>query len=434
MEKAVCSGSNMRAPMKMDFMRSLKSTPQERWQSICICRSKNESDTSAKPMCFESEEKSENALNCIGIINAPTDELISLLRAGAVCARVVSLCRPDGEACTPDDDNAWGYIVEYSPKSGVGEAVDRAIKSAFEAGRGSLEQLTEKAEYLLSQAVPEKVIVAVLDSIVDEVEYKDMIPNPPVKFVQETAMGELTRALSYRLTGLNLRLVGNKGSGKNTLMQTVDWLLGVPQYRMQGSAELDKLDLLGGPVIEHGTMSYKLSDMLLYLQAGADVVLDEGNTIKPECADVLHSLMDSARSIQVPGYGLVKMKSWSSFTITMNEDYAGTNFMNEETVDRFTPLHMTQPVSIAEVLHRVVPEASEESLRVCDEMYSMIREMICDREGLEPEAMTIRGFIDALRTEPLLGLKAGLMDNVAGKPQDLYTRMQLAELVESLVR
>ena len=48
--------------------------------------------------------------------------------------------------------------------------------------------------------------------------------------------------------------------------------------------------------------------------------------------------------------------------------------------------------------------------------------------------MTIRGFIDALRTEPLLGLKAGLMDNVAGKPQDLYTRMQLAELVESLVR
>ena len=247
-------------------------------------------------------------------------------------------------------------------------------------------------------------------------------------------MGELTRALSYRLTGLNLRLVGNKGSGKNTLMQTVDWLLGVPQYRMQGSAELDKLDLLGGPVIEHGTMSYKLSDMLLYLQAGADVVLDEGNTIKPECADVLHSLMDSARSIQVPGYGLVKMKSWSSFTITMNEDYAGTNFMNEATVDRFTPLHMTQPVSIAEVLHRVVPEASEESLRVCDEMYSMIREMICDIEGLEPEAMTIRGFIDALRTEPLLGLKAGLMDNVAGKPQDLYTRMQLAELVESLVR
>ena len=44
---------------------------------------------------------------------------------------------------------------------------------------------------------------------------------------------------------------------------------------------LDKLDLLGGPT-KNGTMRYRLSDMLRYLMAGADVVLDEGNTIKPE--------------------------------------------------------------------------------------------------------------------------------------------------------
>lgn len=433
MERTICSGSNMKAPMKMDFMRKLRNTPAAQWPNICICRPAS-TDAAALPLCFEHEEKTGDALSCIGVIAAPTAALVSLLRAGNVNARVVSLCRPDGEACPPDDAAAWGYIVEYSTQSGLSEAVDSALKGAVGAGRGSLEHLTGKVEYLIAQAVPEKVIVSVLGNIVVNPEYSEMIPNPPVKFVQETAMGELTRALSYRLTGLNLRLVGNKGSGKNTLIQTVDWLLGVPQYRMQGSAELDKLDLLGGPVIEQGTMRYKLSDMLLYLQAGADVVLDEGNTIKPECADVLHSLMDTARSIQVPGYGLVKMKSWSSFTITMNEDYAGTNFMNEATVDRFTPLHMSQPAGIAEILHRVVPEAEAESLRVCDAIYSMIKEMICDQEGLEPEAMTIRGFIDALRTEPLLGLKAGLMDNVAGKPQDLYTRMQLTELVESLVR
>ena len=60
---------------------------------------------------------------------------------------------------------------------------------------------------------------------------------------------------------------------------------------------MDKLDLLGGPTIENGTLRYKLSDMLRYIEAGADVVLDEGNTIKPECADVLHSLTDEARRI-----------------------------------------------------------------------------------------------------------------------------------------
>ena len=71
-------------------------------------------------------------------------------------------------------------------------------------------------------------------------------------------------------------------------------------------------------------------------------LLDEGNTIKPECADVLHSLTDAARQIQVPGYGLVQMHPHSAFTITMNEDYAGTNFMNEATIDRFTPIHIAE--------------------------------------------------------------------------------------------
>ena len=42
-------------------------------------------------------------------------------------------------------------------------------------------------------------------------------------------------------------------------------------------------------------------------------------------------------------------------------------------------------------------------------------------------------FIDALRAEPLLGLRWGLLDNVASKPQDAYTRLQLTELIESMV-
>ena len=43
-------------------------------------------------------------------------------------------------------------------------------------------------------------------------------------------------------------------------------------YAREFYAELDKLDLLGGPTIENGTMRYRLSDMLRYLAAGADVV------------------------------------------------------------------------------------------------------------------------------------------------------------------
>ena len=308
-----------------------------------------------------------------------------------------------------------------------------AIDGAAARGCASPEALTARAEYLLEQAVPEPIILRVFAEMFSLPEYPELVPDPPVRYVQADSFGALTRCLAYRLSGMHLRLVGSKGCGKNTLIQTVDWLLNVPQYRMQGNAELDKLDLLGGPTIENGTMRYRLSDMLRYLAAGADVVLDEGNTIKPECADVLHSLTDAARQIQVPGYGLVQMHPHSAFTITMNEDYAGTNFMNEATIDRFTPIHIAEPESIVDVLHRVVPEASAASLNICDYVYCAIRDRIRSAGGLEPDAMTIRGFIDALRAEPLLGLRWGLLDNVASKPQDAYTRLQLTELIESMV-
>ena len=89
---------------------------------------------------------------------------------------------------------------------------------------------------------------------------------------------------------------------------------------------------------------------------------------------------------------------------------------------------------MTDILHRVVPTAGDTSLRICDVIYCGIRDKIKAVDGLDPEAMTIRGFVDALRAEPLLGLKLGLLDNVANKPQDAYTRLQLTELIESMIR
>lgn len=428
-ETAICGGSNLRAPMKLDFIRSLCAQDQSAWPEIIIFRG----DGDSAPYCCTNEAAAGDIFSRIGLIQSPSERLVTLLRTAPVRARVTALCDSDGQLCSADAPEIWGFAAEYQTGDPLSAAIRAAVNNAVIRGCGCTAELTARAEYMLEQAVPERIIIRCLEQIFSAPAYPDMVPCPPVKFVQADSFGELTRALAYRLSGLNLRLVGSKGCGKNTLAQTVDWLLNVPQYRMQGNAELDKLDLLGGPTIVNGTMGYKLSDMLSYLENGADVVLDEGNTIKPECADVLHSLADEARQIQVPGYGLVKMHPYSSFTMTMNEDYAGTNFMNEATVDRFTPIHMTEPDSIAAVLSRVVPDASETSINICDCVYGGIREKIRSSNGLEPDAMTIRGFIDALRAEKLLGLRWGLLDNVASKPQDAYTRLQLTELIESMV-
>ena len=428
-ETAACGGSNIKAPMRLDFLRALREKTPEDWPDIYIFR-----DEGSAPLCYETENQAADRMNCVGLVSAPSDTLTAMLRSGPVKARAVSLCTAAGIPCPPDSPEVWGFTAEYSVDNKLQSVLDTAVAQAFARGAGTMELLREKARYLVMQAVPENVIVRSFAAMTAQTLHPELIPDPPVKFTQADAFGELTRVLAYRLCGMNVRLIGNKGCGKNTLTQTVDWLLGVPQYRMQGNAELDKLDLLGGPTIENGTMRYQLSDMLCYLRDGADVVLDEGNTIKPECADVLHSLTDEARRIEVPGYGLVKMHPISSFTITMNEDYAGTNFMNEATIDRFTPIQMSQPEGVTDILRRVVPTAGDTSLRICDVIYCGIRDKIKAVDGLDPEAMTIRGFVDALRAEPLLGLKLGLLDNVANKPQDAYTRLQLTELIESMIR
>lgn len=428
-EKVICGGSNMRAPMKLDFISSLCELSPADWPCIVIVRTQRESE----PMCFAAAEDAGDIFNCIGTVSEPSEQLISMLRTAPVTARPRALCKKDGAVCTAGDPAVWGFIAELETADKLSDDVREAIERAALRGCAGSSELNDKAEYMIRQGIPQGIIVRTLDQMLADPAYPELVPCPPVRFVQADAYGELTRGLAYRLSGLNLRLIGGRGCGKNTLAQTLDWLLNIPQYRMQGNAEMDKLDLLGGPTIENGTLHYKLSDMLRYIEAGADVVLDEGNTIKPECADVLHSLTDEARRIQVPGYGLVRMHPKSSFTITMNEGYAGTNYMNEATIDRFTPIQMSEPESVKEILRRVVPAAPEHCLNICDVVYCAIKSRIDSAGGLEPEAMTIRGLVDALRAQPLLGLKWGLLDNVAAKPQDQYTRLQLTELIESVV-
>ena len=428
-ETAIAAGSNVKAPMRLDFIRELESTDQKKWPNVYLVADGAETHVYKR-------QNEEEKMNCVGIVTA-SPALVNLLKAGPVEANVLNLCKKDETVCGPTDKTAWGFIVEYSLESKTAGNYDELILNACKAGKGAVSELTEKVNYMTEQAVPADIIKLVLSNINPVTKYPDMVPNPSVKYSQSEAYGELTRCLAYRVNGMNLRLIGNKGSGKNTLAETVDWVLGVPQYRMQGNAEMDKLDMLGSPTVKNGDMEYQLSDMLSYLRDGADVVLDEGNTIKPEVADLLHSLTDEAKQIEVPGYGLVVMAPLSSITITMNEAYMGTTRMNEATVDRFVPIQMAQPESIIEMLSKVVPTASEASLNICNKIYYGIKDKIGSVDGngdLEADAMTIRGFIDALRIEPCLGLKRALKDNVANKPQDAYARIQLNELIESTVK
>lgn len=399
---------------------------------------------------LDAAAKERNANLCNYVVMSPADDAMqscgsvltespildaAIAKNGYVTLNVTGVC--DGDGNPIESGNPKGarlcYCGVLDLEDGIGFAIKDAMKRAVRECRSRYSDLEAKVEYMVNEAVPENIVVAAINAIsVCPDDWAYLIPTPKNRFHQHGAFGELSRALAYRVNGQHLRLIGNKGSGKNTLVECIDWIMGVPEYRVQGNAEMDKTDILGSLTLKNGTLEYALSDMLKCLMVGGNVLLDEGNTVRPEVADLLHSLTDNSRSIQVPGFGLVRMHNKAIVTLTMNEGYMGTTKMNDATIDRFVPIHMECPRSIKNILTEAVPTASAKDIKTCDRVYA---DILAKTEAggvdgaLEPDALTIRGFCDALKVSPLIGLKNALLDSVAGKPQEEYVRNQLREVI-----
>ncbi|MFR0797036.1 MAG: hypothetical protein ACLSHG_12815 [Oscillospiraceae bacterium] len=82
-ETAVCGGSNLKAPMKLDFLRSLCAQERHAWPEVVLCRVEGET----LPVCCLSEAAAGDPFARIGIVTAPSEALTALsahrARAGA---------------------------------------------------------------------------------------------------------------------------------------------------------------------------------------------------------------------------------------------------------------------------------------------------------------------------------------------------------------
>lgn len=290
------------------------------------------------------------------------------------------------------------------------------------------EVASDKIDFMMASGFPNNLIKAVLNANrYYPPEDAVNIPCPDVKYVQATG-NNLARCVGYMLTGRNIRTFGPKGGGKNTMAETALYLLGRPMYRLSVSGDIDKFDMLGGPALRGGETTTEISDMLKCLQAGYCVIFDEANAARPEVLEVIHSLTDSARSIQVPGYGLVKMHEDALVCMTMNEGYVGCGEMNAATVDRFVPIKVEPEANIKELLKHMVPTITKEQLDVCCKIHAAILQGI-GQGKYSPDAISLRGFKDALVTCEFVSLNQGLIDNIACKSQDPDERNSLTSLI-----
>ena len=144
-ETVVCGGSNLKAPMKLDFLRSLCAQDRHAWPEVVLCRVEGE----PLPVCCLSEAAAGDLFSRVGIVSAPSEALTALLRTAPVRARVTALCDATGEPCDGDAPDVWGFLAEYRCGDPLSGAVRAAIDGAAARGCASPEALTARAAYLL---------------------------------------------------------------------------------------------------------------------------------------------------------------------------------------------------------------------------------------------------------------------------------------------
>lgn len=301
------------------------------------------------------------------------------------------------------------------------------------------EKLVEIEKYLRDNKVPNRHIKLVFESMRT---YKDniaaRIPNPVVKY--KDTVGLVKKSIIYLNKGKHLRLVGEKGVGKNVLIETLSWIYQRPLYEMALNSQTDKMDLLGSKTFEstldeNGNekteMRFDKEVLVEAMEVGGFMNLDEINTADPSVLVVLHPIADGRGRLEVPGYGLVEADSNFGLLLTMNREYIGTSPLNEATRDRFIPILFPEVPSIAKMLSVRVPDANPNDIALADRVYGSIMKLVKDGQ-LTNDCITNRGFIDALEVSEDLGLFESLMDNVANRIEDEEYRNTISSIIDDI--
>lgn len=300
--------------------------------------------------------------------------------------------------------------------------------------------LVEIEKYLKSNKVSPKQIKRVFESMrtyADDIQNR--IPNPTVKY--KDTVGLVKKSIVYLNTGKHLRFVGEKGVGKNVLIETLAWVYQRPLYEMALNSQTDKMDILGSKTFESTVdedgkektvMSFDKEVLVEAMEVGGFMNLDEINTADPSVLVVLHPIADGRGRLEVPGYGLVEADENFSLILSMNQDYIGTSPLNEATRDRFIPILFPENPSIAKMLAVRVPDANPVDIDLADRVYGSIMKLVKDGQ-LTNDCVTNRGFIDSLEVAEDLGLQEALLDNIANRIEDEEYRTTVASLIDDIV-
>lgn len=369
----------------------------------------------------------------------------------------------------------------------VDKKLDEILERIIAEGIATKEELDERIDYMRLNKVTEKQMATLFNTYkkYDE-DVTKKIPNPKTKY--QDSQGLVKKSIAYINMGRNVLFQGERGVGKNVLLETLAWLYKRPLYEFAMNSQHDNNSLLGGKTfadIEEETKEESLSffnsmksvvkkgfglkhifsaskeedalevmdvfkkligyftgnkkikyDPDIIVQAaevGGFLELGEFNTGFGHVISILNSLLDDRRRLHVPGYKTVVADSNFVAVATQNLNYTGTFENNEATIDRFVPIVFPPLNTIEPIIVSKVPGISSDVVRNCQMLYEGIKR--CVKNGqIHERTVSIRGFIDAcLVTLQDMPLKEALIDNIANRATDSDERKVIINMIEDIL-
>ncbi|MCH3950393.1 MAG: MoxR family ATPase [Acidaminococcus sp.] len=259
-------------------------------------------------------------------------------------------------------------------------------------------------------------------------ESKQRIPVPHFPFFGKEVWED---ALSALLCGQNLLLVGPKATGKNVLAENLAQTFGRPMWNVSFHINMDAAAMLGTDTFKNGQVEFRPGPVYRCAQEGGFGVFDEINMARNEAMAVLHSLLDYRRTIDIPGYEMLKVNPACRFIATMNYGYAGTREMNEALMSRFAVIKM-DPIKeepLTRLIRTEFPSMKKEAEQAFVQIFLDL-EKKCKEAEISDKALDLRGLIDSLHLMQS-GLEAhrALAMGITNKSFDEYEPALITDVI-----
>lgn len=182
--------------------------------------------------------------------------------------------------------------------------------------------------------------------------------------------------------GEPLSLIGDTGAGKTTIVKEIAAVLELPFLRISCDSSLELSELVGGYVLENGTMKYIEGLLMKVMQVPSLILFDEINALEPPKITMLNSLLDSGSLFVKEINKVYKMHSEASFFFAANPPGKGyyVNYMSTALINRAQVIYVP-PFSIKEVSqvlgkidHKLKPDVLEPLLRFYGEVQRLSKE------------------------------------------------------------